>query len=86
MGKISPRTWESCRESAARKSQTHSYPYLVDLMIEFAMGRENGSHMDKYLRKHLRRETPAEKALGGRSPQPHSNPGKGLGRQLKHMT
>ena len=41
--------------------------------------------MDKYLRKHLRREAPAEKPQRGRSPQPHSNPGKGKGGQLKHM-
>ena len=41
--------------------------------------------MDKYLRKHLWRQTPAEKSLGGRSPQPHSSPGKGRGGQLKHM-
>ena len=32
---------------------------------------ENDSNMDKYLCKHLRRETPAEKAPGERSPQPH---------------
>ena len=42
--------------------------------------------MDKYLRKHLRRETPAEKAPGGRSPQLHSNPATGRYGQLKHMT
>ena len=42
--------------------------------------------MDKYLRKDLRRETPAEKGPGGRSPQPHSTPGKGHGGHLKHMT
>ena len=50
------------------------------------MRRENDSHMDKYLRKHLRRETPADKLSGGRSPEPHSNTGKGDGGQLKHMT
>ena len=32
------------------------------------------------------RSTPAERSLAGRSPQPHSNPGKGRGGQLKHMT
>ena len=62
------------------------YDDLVDLLIELAMKRENDSHMDKYPRKHLRRETPAEKSPGGRSPQPHSNLGKGRGGQLKHMT
>ena len=64
----------------------HSHNDLVDLLIELAMERENDSHMDKYLCKHLRRETPDEKAPGGRSPQHHSNPGKGRGGQLNHMT
>ena len=86
VGKIQTRKWENCRETSQRKSRTHSYDDLVDLLIELAMERENDSHMDKYLRKHLRRETLAEKAPGGRSPQPHSNPGKGRGGQLKHMT
>ena len=86
VGKIPTRKWENCRGMSERKSRTHSYDDLVDLLIEFAMERDNDSHMDKYLRKHLRRETPAEKAAGGRLPQPHSNPGKGRGWQLKHMT
>ena len=86
VGKIPTRTWENCRETSDRKSRTRSYDDLVDLLIELGMEREIHSHMDKYLRKHLRRETPAEKSLGGRSPQPHSNPGKRRGGQLKHMT
>ena len=49
------------------------------------MERKNDWHMSKYLRKHLRREAPAEEPQGGRCPQPHSNPGKGKGGQLKHM-
>ena len=57
----------------------------MDLLIELAMERENDSHMDKYLRKPPRRETPAEQGPSGRSPQPHSNPGKDRGGQLKHM-
>ena len=84
--KISTGTRDNCRETSERKARTHSYDDLVDLMIELAMERENDSHMDKYLREHLRRETSAEKSPGGRSPQPHSNPGKGRGGQLKHMT
>ena len=83
VGKIPPRTWGNCKEIS---SWTHSYDDLVDLSTQLAMERENDSNMDKYLRKHLRRETPAQKALGERSPQPHSNPGKGRGEQLKHMT
>ena len=42
--------------------------------------------MDKYLRKHLQRETLADMSPGRRSPQTHSNPGKGRGGQLKHLT
>ena len=86
VGEIPTSTWEKCRETSERKSRKHSYDDLVDLLIELAMERENHSHMDKYLRKSLQRETPAEKAPGGRSPQPFSNPGKGHGGQLKHMT
>ena len=86
VGTIPPRTWENCKETSERKSRTHSYDEFVDLLIELAMERENDSHMDKYLRKHLRREAPAEEPQGGRSPQPHSNLGKGKGGQLKHMT
>ena len=73
-------------KTSERKSRPHSYDDLVDLLIELAMERGNDSHMEKYLRKHLRRATPAEKAPGGRSPQPHSKPGKGRGGHLKHMT
>ena len=86
VGKIPTSTWENRKEMSERKSGTHSYDDLVDLWIELAVERENDSHMDNYLRKHLRRETPAEKASGERSPQPHSNPGKSRGWQLKHMT
>ena len=86
MGRIPTRTWENCRETSERKSRTHSDDDLVDLLIELAMERGNNPHMDKYLRKHLRRETPAEKSPGGRSPQPNFNPGRGRGGHLKHMT
>ena len=85
VGRIPTRTWENCREASERKYRTRSYDDLVDLLIELAMEREDDSHMNKYLSKHLRRDTPAEKAPGGRSPQPHSNPWKGRGEQLKHM-
>ena len=86
VGKNPTRTWDNCREKSERKARTNSYDDLVDLLIELAMERENDSHMDKYLRNHLRREIPAEKSPGRRSPQPHSNPGKGRGGQLKHLT
>ena len=86
MGKIPTRTRDNCRETSERKTRTHSDDDLVNLLIEFAMESENDSHMDKYLRKHLRRETPAEKSAGRRSPQPHSNPGKSRGGQLRYLT
>ena len=86
VGKIPMTTWGDCRETFERKARTHSYDDLVDLLIKFAMEEEKDSHMDKYLGKHLREETPVEKSPGGRLPQPHFNPGKGRGGQLKHMT
>ena len=86
LGKIPAKTWDNCRETSETKARTHSYDDLVNLFIELAMERENDSHMDKYLRKHMRRETPAEKSPGVRSPQRHSNPGKGRGGKLKHLT
>ena len=85
-GKIPTRTWENCTETPQRKFSMHSYDDLVDLLMELAIERENDSGMDKYLHKHLRRDTPAEKAPAGRSPQPHSDPRKGRAGQLKHMT
>ena len=78
VGKIPSRTWDNCREKSKMKARTHPYDDLVDLLIELAMERKNDSHM--------RRETPAEKSPGERSPRPHSKPGKGRGGQLKHLT
>ena len=83
--RVPSKTWEKCRETSERKAATHSYDYLVDLLIHLAMEREGDFHMDKYLRKHLRRETRAENSPGGQSPQLHSNPGKGRDGQLKYM-
>ena len=77
VGKIPAMTRENCRETSERKSRTHSYDDLVDLLIELAVERKNNSHMDKYLLKHLRRETPTEKGPAGGSPQPQPEPGKG---------
>ena len=60
--KIPMRTWDDCGETSERNPRTYSYDDLFDLCIELAMERENDSHRDKYLRKHLRRETPAGKS------------------------
>ena len=46
MSKIPQRTWDDCRSTSERKSRTHSYDELVDLLIELALERENDSHME----------------------------------------
>ena len=85
VGKIPPNTWDKCPETSERKAPTHSYDDLIDLLMELTMERENDCHMDKCLRKHVRRKTPAEKSPRERSPQPHSHLGKGRGGQLNYM-
>ena len=47
MSKIPQRTWDDCRSTSERKSRTHSYDELVDLLIELALEGENDSHMDE---------------------------------------
>ena len=85
VGKIPPRTWQNCSEMSQRSAWGHSYDDVADLLFELAIEREDDSHMDKYLGKHLRREARAEKNYEGRSPQPHSHPGKGRSSDLQHM-
>ena len=53
MRKIPSRTWDNCRTTSERKSRTHTYNDLVDLLIELALERDNDSHMEKCLKKHL---------------------------------
>ena len=53
MSKIPARTWENCRTSSERKSGSHTYDDLVDLLLELALERENDSHMEKCLKKYL---------------------------------
>ena len=52
MSKIPQRTCDDRRATSERKSRTHSYDDLVDLLIELALERENDSHMEKFLKKH----------------------------------
>ena len=85
VGKIFLKSGENCRETSERKPRTQSHDDLIDLVTARAMQREDDSHIDKYMSKHLRRKPPAERDPSGRSPQPHSNLGKGLGGQLKQM-
>ena len=53
MSKIPTRTWHDCRTTSERKSRTHTYDDLVDLLIELALERENNPHMEKLLKKQL---------------------------------
>ena len=68
MSKIPTRTWDNCRTTSERKSRTHTYHDLVDLLIELTLERENDSHMEKFLRSHLG---------GGGAPTPERGQGKG---------
>ena len=83
MSKIPRRTWDDCRATSKRKSRTHSYDELVDLLIELALERENDFHMEKFLKKHLGRgSTPTPergKAKGPKNPT-NTNQGGGKGR------
>ena len=67
MSKIPTRASEDCRATSERKSWTHLYDDLVDLLIELALERENDSHMEKFLKKHLGRGgTPTPKRGEGK--------------------
>ena len=68
MSWIPLRTWDDCRTTSERRSQTHTYDDLVDLLIKPALERENDSHMEKFLKKHLGR---------GGTPTPERGEGKG---------
>ena len=81
--KIPQRTWDDCRSTSERKSGTHSYDELVDLLIELALEGENDSHMEKFLKRHLGRggnPTPERgEGKGAKSPT-NANQGGGKGR------
>ena len=53
MSKIPSRTLDDCCTTSERKSRTHTYDDLVDLLIELAPEREYDSHMETFLKKHL---------------------------------
>ena len=55
MSKIPTCTWDDCRTTSERKSRTHTYNDLVDVLIELVLERENDSHMEKFLKRHLGR-------------------------------
>ena len=77
--KIPSRTLDDCRTTSERKSRTHTYDDLVDLVIELALDRENDSHMEKFLKKHLGRGgTPTPERGEGKGPKKLTN-GKQIG-------
>ena len=81
MSKIPQCTWDDCRATSERKSRTHSYDDLVDLLIELALERENDSHMEKFLKKHLGRGgTPSLELGEGKGPKNPTNANQGGGK------
>ena len=83
MSKIPQRTWDDCRATSERKSRGHSYDELVDLLIELALERENDSHVEKFLKKHLGRggtPTPERRKREGPEDPTNANQGGGKGR------
>ena len=81
MSKIRQRTWDDCRSTSQRKSRTHSYDELVDLLIELALERENDSHMEKFLKKHLGRGGTLTPDRGeGKGPKNPTNTNQGGGK------
>ena len=81
MSNIPKRTWDDCRATSERKSRTHSYDELVDLLIELALERENDSHMEKFLKKHLGRGgTPTPERGEGKGPKNLTNANQGGGK------
>ena len=87
MSKTPQRTWDDCRSTSERKSRTHSYDDLVDLLIELALERENDSHMEKFLKKHLGRAgnpTPERGEGKGAKNPTNANQGGGKGRGNLH--
>ena len=81
MSKIPQRTWDDCRATSERKSRTHSYDELVDLLIELALEGENDCHMENFLQKHLGRgDTPTPERGGGKGPENHANANQGGGK------
>ena len=78
MSTIPRRTWDDCRSTSERKSRTHSYDELVDLLIELALERENDSQMEKFLKEHLGRGgTPTPERGKGEGPKNPTNTNQG---------
>ena len=77
VSKMPTRTWDNCRTTSERKIWTHTYEYLVDLLMELALERENDSNMEKFLKRHLGRgDTPTRERGEGKGPENTNNANK----------
>ena len=74
MSRMPSRTWDDCRTTSERKSWTHTYDELVDLLIELALEREDDSHMEKFFKKHFGRGgTPTSERGEDKGPKKPTN-------------
>ena len=81
VSKIPTRTWDDCRTTSESKSQTHTCDDLVELLIELALEKENDSHMEKFLKRHLGRGGTSTPERGkGKGPENATNGNKGGGK------
>ena len=81
MSKILARTMDDCSTTSKRKIWTHTNDDLVDLLIDLALERENDSHMEKFLKKHLGRGgTPTPERGEGKGPKNPTNANQGGGK------
>ena len=81
MSNIPACTWNDCRTTSERKSRTHTYDDLVDVLMELALERESDSHMEKFLKKQLgRRGTPTSERGKGKAPKIFTNANQGGGK------
>ena len=81
MTKIRTRTCDDCRSTSESKSRTHTYDDLMELLIELPLKRENDSHMESFLKRHLGRgATPTPERGEGKGPKNPTNANKGGGK------
>ena len=79
--KIPTRTWDNCHSTSERKRRTQTYDDLVDLLIELALERQNDSHMETFLKKHLGKGANSTPERGERKGPKHAtNANKGGGK------
>ena len=81
VSKIPTPRWDDCLTTSERKSRTHTHDDFVDLLIRPALERENDSHMEKFLNRHLGRGgTPTPERGVRKGPEDPTNPNKGGGK------